>query len=230
MNTLLDKINVVTDFEVIERVVKGDIPLFEILIRRHNPVLYKIARSYGFHHHDAEDLMQDAHIAAYENLTRFEGKASYKTWLSKIMVNKCLYKLKYGYHKHEKPAEIVGEPLQTIGMKTESEQPEEKTINRELAVVLEQSLQRLPTLYRTVFVLREIEGFSVAETAELLHITGTNVKVRLSRAKALLQQEVEKIYSHPEIYSFNLIYCDAIVQNVLQRIQAVDTQHNSSLP
>src|SRR4051812_39045841 len=101
MKALLEKISITTDDAIIEKVLNGDMALFEILIRRYNPVLYKIARSHGFNHQDAEDLMQDTHVAAYQHLAQFEGKASYKTWISRIMVHKCLYKLKYGYHKNE---------------------------------------------------------------------------------------------------------------------------------
>jgi RNA polymerase sigma-70 factor (ECF subfamily) len=78
-----------------------------------------------------------------------------------------------------------------------------------------------------VFVLREVEGFSVAETAELLQISETNVKVRLNRAKALLQKGIEQYYSHPEIYSFNLIYCDAIVQRVFEKINILRQRNDS---
>jgi len=76
-------------------------------------------------------------------------------------------------------------------------------------------------MYRTVFVLREVEGFSVAETAELLNITTTNVKVRLNRAKALLQKEIEQFYNRAELFPFNLIYCDAIVHKVFDKINSL---------
>lgn len=221
MTRLHDEINKNTDTELIHRITGGDVPIFEILIRRYNPVLYKIARSYGFNHQDAQDLTQDAHVAAYQNLSRFESRASYKTWLSKIMINKCLYKLQYGYKKYEAPVEVTCHPFYTAAANIKNEQPEEKMMNRELSIVLEQSLQSIPTLYRTVFVFREVEGFSVAETAELLDITATNVKVRLNRAKALLQEEIEKVYSQAEIYSFNLVYCDVVVRNVLERIDSL---------
>src|SRR5688572_2590649 len=89
-----------SDDEIIQRILSGEIALFELLIRRYNSVLYKISRSYGFNHHDAQDLMQDTHVAAYENLKQFEGKASYKTWISKIMIHKCLYRLKHGHGKY----------------------------------------------------------------------------------------------------------------------------------
>jgi RNA polymerase sigma-70 factor (ECF subfamily) len=211
-----------SDAEVIEKILNGDISVFEILIRRYNPVLYRIARSYGFNHQDAEDLMQDTHVIAYTQLSKFEGRASYKTWISRIMINKCLYKLKYGYSKHEFPSEQVYE-LNNASMheNTKENQTEGTLLNRELSMVLEKSIQNIPDIYRTVFVLREVEGFSVAETAELLNITTTNVKVRVNRAKALLQKEIEQFYSQTDLFSFNLIYCDAIVHNVFEKINAL---------
>jgi len=194
-------------------VTGGDIAMFEMLIRRYNAVLYKIGRMYGFNHQDTEDLMQDTHVAAYTQLKSFEERSSYKTWISKIMVNKCLYKMKYGYFKKEVPTEDVYNDESSTAVY------DEKTVlNRELSGVLEKSLEKIPVLYRSVFALREIEGFSVAETAELLGITTVNVKVRLNRARALLQKQVEQFYSQSEIYSFNLIYCDDIVKKTLHAI------------
>ncbi len=90
--------------------------------------------------------------------------------------------------------------------------------NRELNSVIEDAIQRIPVDYRLVFTLREMNGMSVNETAKVLEITETNVKVRLNRAKGLLRKEVEKIYSSEEIYSFNLTYCDKIVAKVMERI------------
>lgn len=208
-----------SDLSVIEKIVGGNLALFEILIRRYNAVLYKIARSYGFNHQDAEDLMQDTHVAAYRALKNFEGRASYKTWVSKIMVNKCLYKLKYGYFKNETPSDQINEPnQQPMFMKSSEQQTEQTIVNRELAMIIEKSLQTIPAIYRTVFVLREVEGFSVAETAELLEITNVNVKVRLNRAKSLLQKQVEQFYTNAEIYPFNLVYCDTVVRRVFDRL------------
>ena len=220
MQNLADNIEVHSDFSVIRKILDGDTSCFEILIRRYNAVLYKIARSYGFNHHDAQDLMQDAHVAAYMALGKFEGRASYKTWISRIMVNKCLYKLKYGYYNNEIPGDHLPEPRhEPMQSKTTGNQPEDVLLNRELASVLERSLQNIPVNYRMVFVLREIEGFSVAETAELLNISSVNVKVRLNRAKSLLQKQIELSYSRSELYSFNLIYCDAIVEKVFEKIR-----------
>jgi RNA polymerase sigma factor (sigma-70 family) len=221
MQNLLKQIEVHKEDVIIEKILNGEIALFELLIRRYNPVLYKIARSYGFNHQDSEDLMQDTHVVAYTELAKFEGRASYKTWISKIMINKCLYKLKYGYFKNEVLREQIHESNhQPMFIKSNENQTGDELLNRELIRVMEKSLQNLPVIYRAVFVLREIEGFSVVETAELLNITSINVKVRLNRAKALLQKQIEKFYTHAELYSFNLIYCDVIVEKVFERINA----------
>ena len=82
-------------------------------------------------------------------------------------------------------------------------------------------MKNIPGIYRTVFILRVVEGFSVAETADLLDITPTNVKVRLNRSKALLQKEIEQFYSRSEVYSFNLVYCDRIVSRVMEKVNAL---------
>ena len=208
-----------SDDELIRSIVNGEIALFELLIRRYNSLLYKISRSYGFNHQDTQDLMQDAHVAAYENLKNFEGRSSYKTWISRIMVHKCLYRINNGHGKYETvTANIALNGNQALFMKQELK-PDEYAANKELACILEKSLDNLPQIYRNVFVLRELENFSIKETAYLLNITEVNVKVRLSRAKNLLQQEISKAYSQSEVYSFNLIYCDVMVQRVFDRIQ-----------
>jgi RNA polymerase sigma-70 factor (ECF subfamily) len=224
MNHSLAHIEPGTDEDIIRGILEGETALFEILIRRYNPVLYKIARGYGFNHQDAEDLMQDAHVAAFQQLKQFGHRSSYKTWLSRIMINKCLYKLKYGYFRHEVPESEKINAEATPAFAAGSERSTEKTIiNRELAKALETSVEQLTLPYRSVFVLREIEGFSVAETAELLEISPVNVKVRLARARALLQKNLEQLYTSAELYEFNLVYCNAIVTRVFEQIRQLST-------
>lgn len=211
-----------TDDELIAKIINGEKALFEILVRRHNDVLYKIARSYGFNHQDAQDLLQEAHVAAYMQLSHFAHRASYKTWLCKILIHKCLYKLHYGYAKNEVPdSPVIQEEIQP----QYTSPTERKVMNHELSKVLEESILKLALPYRTVFVLREIEGFNVAETAGLLGITDINVKVRLSRAKVMLQKLLEQIYCTADLFEFNAIYCDAVVHNVFQQINEKEQQH-----
>jgi RNA polymerase sigma factor (sigma-70 family) len=212
--------SVVTEYSeetIIQKILEGETGLFELLIRRHNALLYKIGRSYGFAHEDAKDLLQETHIAAYRSLDKFESRSSYKTWIARIMVNKCLYKMKYGSFKYEVRKESIDENASPL---FSAKNPRsDAVVNKELATILEKSLENIPVNYRTVFILREVEGLSIAETSALLDLTEVNVKVRLSRAKAMLQQELEKHYSKAQLYDFNLVYCDDVVNNVMNAIK-----------
>jgi RNA polymerase sigma factor (sigma-70 family) len=209
-----------TDIEVINEVIKGELPLYEILIRRYNPYLYKTARSYGFNHHDTEDLMQETYIAAFANLSKFENRSSFKTWILRIMLNLCYHKTKKLSFKNERASEQYINENSTPMYANDQTDTGRSIANRELKEILEDSLKKLPEDYRMVYALRELSGLSVEETSELLGITEANVKVRLNRAKTLLRKEIEKNYSADELFEFNLIYCDRIVSRVLQAINS----------
>lgn len=209
-----------SDMEIINKISGGEPALFEVLIRRYNSVLYKIARSYGFNHQDTEDLMQETHVAAYQHLAQFAGRAAYKTWISKIMIHKCLYRINHGHAKKELPAgDLLAASDHLKLNKDNAPTPEQASIGKEFTIVLEHALQRIPVIYRTVFAFRELEGFSVAETAELLGISAVNVKVRLNRARTMLQKELEQFYPSTNLYEFNLVYCDGIVDRVFAAIR-----------
>ena len=203
-----------TDTEIITAVLSGRTPLYEILIRRYNPLLYKTGRGYGFNHHDTEDLMQETLISGYINLIQFAGHASFKTWLIKIMVNHCYHKIQKHQYKKEQPAESNNALLMVPNQYNNSEM----VINKELNRVIEACIRKLPHDYKTTFTLRELAGLNTAETADIMHTTTTTVKVRLNRAKALLRKEIEKFYTPEDIFDFNLIYCDRIVDTVMMNI------------
>ena len=95
-------------------------------------------------------------------------------------------------------------------------------INKELNSIIESCIQKLPNEYKTTITLRELTGLSVSETADVMHTTAANVKVRLNRAKALLRKEIEKIYTPADIFEFNLIYCDRIVDKVMTAIHQLE--------
>ena len=218
MQNLLQHNAVTPDAEIIAKILAGEPALYEVLIRRYNPVIYKIARGYGFNHQDAEDLMQETLVAAYNSLHQFSFRASFKTWLSKIMIHKCLYKLNHGAgHKETTPGETVLYENKSAEHASAAS-PEQLTMNKEFAAILDKALQNIPVNYREVFLLREVEGFSVAETADLLQISAVNVKVRLNRAKAILQKQLEQFYPVSALYDFHAVYCDAMVRRVFNRI------------
>lgn len=214
---------ILTDAEIIEKVQQKQIDLYELIIRKYNPYLYKVGRSYNYNHQDTEDLMQDTFIDAYRHLGQFQGKAQFKSWLVRIMLNNCYNKRRKLRFKYEVMQEVneQSDPLFSSG----KEDISGSIHNNELKHIIEAALGEIPHMYRIVFSLREINGFNVAETAELLDISESNVKVRLNRAKTMLREKLEKAYSPEELFEFNLIYCDAIVENVMNRIKNPD--HNA---
>jgi len=209
----------ISDPDVISRVVEGETELFEILIRRNNPFLYKTGRSYGFNHHDTQDLMQEAFIAAYTNLKKFQQRSSFKTWIVQIMLNLCYRRTHKLSFKNEKPGNILfTEKTAPMFMSEQHKDAYLNTINRELIQVIEAALSKIPVEYRMVFSLRELSGMNTSETAEALAISETNVKVRLNRAKHMLRKKIENMYSPEDIFEFNLVYCDRITHNVMEAI------------
>lgn len=203
--------------EVIQRVVDGEKLLYEIIIRRYNPYLYKVGRSYNYSHEDTEDLMQDTFVMAYQNLANFEGRSLFKTWLIRIMLNNCYHRQRKMSYKNEFSAEIR-ENSTPMFTEASSHDTEKIVGNNELKKIIETALAKIPYKYRMVFSLREINGLSTEETARLMEISASNVKVRLKRAKAKLKEVIENAYSPKEIFEFNLIYCDGIVDKVMTRI------------
>ena len=216
-----------SDLEIIQKINDGDVKLFEILIRRYNPFLYKIGRTYRYNHQDTEDLMQDAYVNTFFSLKKFEHRSSFKTWITRIMLNLC-YQRK---HKLSFKNEITGDDIQNEKsniMFHQSTNNEKITVNKELGRVLENAIHEIPEDYRIVFSLRELNGLSVAETAAALDISESNVKVRLNRAKTMLQKEIKKMYSPEEIFEFNLIYCDGMVDRVMKKIEEIKNGDNES--
>lgn len=207
-----------TDREIVRRITEGEKGLYELIVRRYNPYLYKVGRSYGYNHEDAQDLMQDTFVDAYRSLGSFEGRSDFKTWMIRIMLNNCFRKRNKSSHKNEVMRDIndSARPLYT-----QSEDTGRVVGNNELGRIIEKALLGIPDDYRMVFSLREITGLNVAETAKALHITESNVKVRLNRAKTMLRREMEKSYSPAELFEFNLIYCDAMVERVMREIDGI---------
>lgn len=220
MMSIIKQFEKYTDSNVIEIVCAGNVAAFEVLIRRANPYLYKIGRAYGYNHEDVEDLMQDTFINAYTGLSAFAGRSTFKTWIIKIMLNNCNRKRQKFSYKNEIVAEKTINEKSKPMFSGHSTAPSDKLIiQKELNYFIEDAIAQMPENYRVVFSLREINGLSIAETAEVLEITETNVKVRLNRAKEMLREKMEKIYSSEDLFEFNLIYCDLMVDRVMNEIK-----------
>lgn len=209
-----------SDEELVTKVLEDDTALFELIIRRNNPYLYRIGKMYRFSHEDIEDLMQETYIEVYKNLKKFANRSSFRTWISKIMFHKCYHK---SHNWTAKNVESLEDHL-VYFQNLPSKETLDNVMNNEMNSVIENALLKIPIDYRSVFIFREINGLSVAETAHILEISESNVKVRLSRAKTFLRAEIEKFYNKEEIFNFNLIYCDAIVNRVMATIKTLEIE------
>jgi RNA polymerase sigma factor (sigma-70 family) len=183
-----------SEMEIVTKIINGESALFSQLISKYNSLLYKIASQYGFNKDNAQDVLQDTHLAVYRGLSQFKFKSTFKTWLSKIMIRKCLYRLKYGYKKYEECYCLKDQTIMSRQICKEFENVENIFLKKELHDLLHTTVNQLPSLYKTVFILREEEGYSVAETANLLNISCVNVRVRLKRAKLMLQTKLKYLY------------------------------------
>lgn len=205
--------------EIISRITRGEKSLFEILVKKYNGCLYKIGRSYNFTHEDTRDLMQDSFVDAYKNLHQFENRASLKTWMIRIMMNNCYRKMQRLRYKYET---VLNPPENSTPMFYNSNNDTGKIVqSRELKKIMEDALSKIPFDYRIVFALKEINGLKISETAQLLNLTESNVKTRLTRSKKFLRNEIEKSFNASELFEFNLIYCNSVTEEVMKRINAL---------
>jgi RNA polymerase sigma-70 factor (ECF subfamily) len=207
-----------SDEEVVRRVVEGERALFEILMRRYNRRLFRVTRSIVANDLEAEDIIQDAYVRAYQHLNQFEGRARFSTWLTKIAVYEAYARVRrIDQRKVDSISVLEGHGMD---VKANGRDPEQQIYNAEMKMVLEKAFDALPDEYRSVFMLREIEGLSTAETAECLELSEENVKTRLHRARALLQRELYSLVGANANLAFQFLgpRCDRIVARVLERI------------
>lgn len=216
------------DENVVARVLAGETALFEILMRRYNQRLYRVSRIILRDDAEAEDVMQDAYVRAYEHLHQFAGKAAFATWLTRIAIHEALArKRRRGRHEELDALPMNGESMSI--MKSSAPNPEDATAASQARELLEQAIERLPENYRTVVVLREVEEMSVADTASSLGVTEAVVKTRLHRAHAMLRKE---LYARArdraaDLYQFHAVRCDRVVKAVFERINAQNSTPKS---
>lgn len=210
-----------SDEEVVVRVLAGETGMFEVVMRRHNQRLYSVARAILRNDGEAEDVMQDAYVGAYEHLNQFAGRAKFSTWLTRIAVHEALARQRRGnrYQELEPMSERKGDPMDRFASLTPN--PEQQASNSEIRRLLEEAVDSLPDNYRAVFMLRDIEEMSTTDAADVLEITEENVKVRLHRARALLRKSlyVRAGMEKKEVFNFHAVRCDRVVKNVFERIQ-----------
>lgn len=206
------------DMALIGDVLKGDAQAFETLMRRHNRRLFRVARSILRDDSEAEDALQDGYIQAFRNLQAFRGDAQLSTWLTRIVVNAALERRRRGRTPVDADAEVESFAAGPDGVFPET--PESLTMRGELRRVMEHAIDGLPEEYRSVFMLRAVEGLSVEETAASLGISEGNTKVRFSRARARLRDALGRQLGPliENVFAFDGRRCDRIVAHVCDRL------------
>jgi RNA polymerase sigma-70 factor (ECF subfamily) len=175
----------------------GDIGAFESLVRRYDRNVFRIAQHITQNREDAEDVVQDAFLKAYQNLGQFQGQSKFYTWLVRIAVNEALMRLR---RRRPERTVSIDEDVKTEedSMPREiadwSPNPEQLYTQSELKEILGKTIQGLPPSFRTVFVLRDVEGLSTEETASALELSVPAVKSRLLRARLQLRERLNKYF------------------------------------
>jgi RNA polymerase sigma-70 factor (ECF subfamily) len=218
------------DVALSQRIARCDDGAFETLMRRHNRMLFRLARSILKNPADAEDAMQEAYVSAYRNIGAFRGGSGLATWLGRIVINEAYTRLR----KQKRGADV----LALEGMTQEDDQmrhrggdnvaidtaelPDVAAMRGELRRMLERKIDALPVLFRTVFLLRDVEELSVEDTAQLLDVPPATVRTRAFRARALLRASLAEEIDIATVDAFGFAgeRCDRIVATVFRRLSA----------
>jgi len=217
----------VDDATLVDRMRRGDPDAFELVMRRHNRRLYRTARSLLRDSADAEDAVQEAYLSAYRSIENFRGEASMATWLTRIVVNECMGRLRRQARRDnivpmagggnvdtdERPDPVEAHPA------ADDDTPDRSLVRAEMRAVLERRIDELPQDFRAVFMLRSVEELSVEETAHCLGIPEATVRSRHFRARSLLRETIAQDLDIAErdVFDFDGERCDRIVAQVLQR-------------
>lgn len=212
-----EKYSHLSDSEIIEKILAGSTPLFEVLMRRYNQRLFRIQRSYISDEEAIKDTLQLTYVKAFENLDSFRGRSQFSTWIIRIAINEALKYLN-SRKRYSNLHLVDGSRPMNEHTINRDDTPEDHAIQKDFKLLLEKVVDKLPPKYRSVYLMREVEHMDTKETAECLDLTQSNVKVRLHRAKQMLQEEIERKVSDTEIFNFLGERCDRLVFSVMQLI------------
>jgi RNA polymerase sigma-70 factor, ECF subfamily len=207
-----------SDEYIVRQVLAGDTGLFELLMRRYNERLYRAARAITRDDREAEDVIQQAYVNAFSHLRQFKCQAQFATWLMRIAINEALARVRR--RGRYEPFDDEVSNAEAFTPINAAPDPERQAFAGELRELLEWAIDTLPGGAREVFVLRDVEGLSTADTAEALGVSEDAVKTRLSRARTALRRSLLERAgaSAPDVFRFYRPRCDRVVENVLSRI------------
>ena len=214
-----------SDGELLRLARDGDPAAFRILIRRHDRYLYRIARSVLLDDHEAEDVVQETYVRAFTRLVDFRGDASLSTWLTRIALNEALQRRRR--RRRTVHLDVIDAARNRADMQIDrspmiapDQDPERATAQHQIRRFLERAIDDLPEAFRTVFVMRDIEEATTAETATLLGIRQQTVKTRLHRARRMLRAALGEHNGTAlkDAFPFDKPRCDRLVKKVLDQL------------
>jgi RNA polymerase sigma-70 factor, ECF subfamily len=214
------------DSELAQRIVSRDAPAFEVLMRRHNRLLFRTARGILRNDNDAEDCVQEAYLQAFRSMGSFRSESRLSTWLVRIVINQALEKLRRSKREAgtvalDNVVDLEDHIDAMSAMASAPERPDYMASRQQVRKLLESKIDKLPDAFRTVFMLRAVEDLSVEETAECLGVPEATVRTRFFRARSLLREAIARDVdlAVEEAFSFDGARCDRIVASVLARIE-----------
>jgi RNA polymerase sigma-70 factor, ECF subfamily len=211
-----------SDNELASRIAAKDVAAVRLVTSRNNQRLFRAAWSILKNRSDAEDVVQDGYLKAFNSIETFAGKSSLATWLTRIVVNEALDRKRRAQRRSRlldrESIVVMEEYREKLMAGSVAQSPERILMRRQIAKLLEAAIARLPDTFRSVFVLREIEGLSVEETAASLQIPEETVKTRLFRARRRLQKELDPEFDVlSETFPFAGADCEALTERVVAR-------------
>jgi RNA polymerase sigma-70 factor, ECF subfamily len=211
-----------SELGIARRIASGDREQFTLLIRQYNRRLYRLARATLRDDAEAEDALQDAYLSAYHGIQHFRGDAAISTWLSRLVLNECLGRIRRGNRRSKVVPLVSSNEEAGLVAEEPARRPERILARAQMRGLLEQKLDELPEAFRVVFVLRSVEELSVEETAEVLGIPAATVRTRYFRARGLLREALaqEIDLAERDLFEFGGSRCDRICARVLERLEA----------
>lgn len=204
------------------RIGSGDRSAFELLMRRYNRRLYRLARTYLRDDSEAKDALQEAYLCAYRSIAQFRGEAALSTWLSRLVLNECNARLRRSSRREHIVSIVSTEGHMDLCSQVAApgESPDSEIGRAQMRSVLERKVGELPEIFRLVFVMRSIEELSIQEIAGILSIPEETVRSRHFRAKGMLRESLaqEVDLAEGDIFEFGGRCCDEMVARVLEGI------------
>lgn len=208
---------------IVQRAASGDRCAFTSLMRRYNRRLYRLARATLRNESEAQDALQDAYLSAYRSISSFRGESSISTWLSRLVLNECLARLRRTKRRaNVVPMVSTEDHMNTVAdVADDADLPEKDYGRSQMRSLLESKVEQLPEAFRLVFVLRSVEELTVEEAAQVLGIPEETVRSRHFRAKGLLRESLarEVDLAEQDLFDFGGTQCDAVVARVLEKIR-----------